>query len=182
MNSCIPRSILCAVPLVLVLCAAGCASEPKAPVRDASSQGTGAPQSAAVPARQDTFTPTSGSIHIEDRIMKACGDIPEAHFAFDSAKIEANAAVALDKLAHCFVSGPLQGHNMKLIGHADPRGETEYNFALGQRRAGSVEDYLAARGLAKARIATSSRGAQDATGTDEAGWARDRKVDVFLAD
>ena len=71
---------------------------------------------------------------------------------------------------------------MTITGHADPRGETEYNFALGQRRAGTVETFLIDRKLPKARIESSSRGELDATGTDEEGWAKDRRVDISLAE
>jgi peptidoglycan-associated lipoprotein len=71
---------------------------------------------------------------------------------------------------------------MKLIGHTDPRGETEYNFGLGQRRAGNVAAYLTTRGVDKGHMAASSHGEIDATGTDEDGWARDRRVDVLLAE
>jgi peptidoglycan-associated lipoprotein len=130
--------------------------------------------------KMDTATVTSGSIHIDESIMKTCGDIPTAHFAFDSAKIQAGAADVLDAIARCFVSGPLKGRAMKLIGHADPRGEHEYNFALGQKRAGSVGAYITTKGVDTAKIQTSSKGDTDATGIDEAGWARDRKVDVLL--
>jgi len=38
----------------------------------------------------------------------------------------------------------------------------------------------AAEGLSAAKIATTSRGKLDATGSDEAGWAKDRRVDVVL--
>jgi peptidoglycan-associated lipoprotein len=164
--------------------AAGCASEPKPAARYASSQAiaSDATPTAATPppARQDTATPTSGSVHIDDAILRACGDIPVAHFAFDSARVTAEAASGLDALARCFATGPLSGQRMRLIGHADPRGETEYNFGLGQRRAGSVESYLGAQRVQASQMAASSRGQLDATGTDEAGWALDRKVDVLL--
>jgi peptidoglycan-associated lipoprotein len=121
-------------------------------------------------------------VHIDDRIIRACGDLPTAHFAFDSSRIEMEAAAGLDALARCFATGPLRGHGMRLIGHTDARGEVEYNLGLGQRRAGSVFEYLAGHGVPKAQMAPSSRGEIDATGTDEEGWARDRKVDVLLAD
>ena len=140
-------------------------------------------RAAGAPAKKpDTASPTSGSVQIEDRILKACGDLPTARFAFDSAKIDADAARPLDALARCFVSGPLAGKGMRLVGHADPRGETEYNLGLGQRRAGSVADYLSTKGLEKGRIKTLSKGDLEATGTDDEGWARDRKVEVFLND
>lgn len=169
---------------VLAAFAAGCGSDAKAQARVASSQqvGSDATSPRAAPARQDTASPTSGSVHIDDRILAACGDIPQAHFAFDSARIQAEAAASLDALARCFTTGKLAGRGMRLVGHADPRGETEYNFGLGQRRAGSVAGYLGGHGMDKAKIATTSRGALDAVGTDEQGWARDRKVDVLLAD
>ncbi len=137
---------------------------------------------AAAPMRQDATTPTSSSVHIDDRILRACGNLPIAHFAFDSASVQADAAAALDALARCFTTGPLAGRSMLLTGHTDPRGEVEYNMALGQRRAGNVASYLNGRGMERGHLSVTSHGELDATGTDEAGWARDRKVDVTLVD
>ncbi len=176
-------ALILVVSAPLAAFAAGCGSDPQPP---ANVGGTVAPPPVAntvAPApKQDTTKPTSGSIRIDDKILKACGDLPTARFAFDSTAIEGEAASALDALARCFVSGPLKGKGMKLIGHADPRGETEYNLGLGQKRAGSVAEYLAKKGLEQGRIATSSKGEFEATGADEEGWARDRKVDILLAD
>jgi peptidoglycan-associated lipoprotein len=80
----------------------------------------------------------------------------------------------------CFASGPLEGRQMKLVGRADPRGSEEYNMTLGQHRADSVMKYLESRSVAKRMMASSSRGAMDAVGTDEPSWARDRRVDILL--
>lgn len=175
------RTYVIALTLALL---AGCSSDPKLEPKVAEApMPSGAPTPAPPPvAKQDTVAPTSGSVHIEDKIVKACGNIPVAHFAFDSSRVEGDAAAALDALARCFATGPLKDAGMRLIGHADPRGEVTYNLGLGQRRAGSVADYLAAHGVAKPRITPSSRGEFDAIGTDEDGWARDRKVDVVLAE
>jgi peptidoglycan-associated lipoprotein len=143
------------------------------------------PAAATTPAispLQSTGSQTEGSVHIEDRIVRACGDLPTAHFAFDSANVLPDSGYALDALARCFVSGPLRGKGLRLIGHADPRGETEYNLALGQQRAYSVLDILAQRGVELGRMTTSSKGEFEAVGSDESGWARDRKVEVVLAD
>jgi peptidoglycan-associated lipoprotein len=79
------------------------------------------------------------------------------------------------------MTGPLKGRSMRLVGHADPRGNEEYNMALGGRRADNVASAIASAGMDSARMATSSRGKMDATGTDEAGWAKDRRVDIMLA-
>jgi peptidoglycan-associated lipoprotein len=71
---------------------------------------------------------------------------------------------------------------MKLVGRADPRGASDYNMTLGQSRADAVEKYLGNKGLQKGKVESTSRGAMDATGTDESGWNRDRRVDILLGD
>jgi peptidoglycan-associated lipoprotein len=168
-----------------------CEEGPKPPLKTAHSVADGAPGNAAAGTwmtsgakgpKGDTSSPTAGSIRIDDRILKACGDIPQAHFAFDSASISGDAAAVLAALARCFVSGPLAGAGLRLVGHADPRGGISYNIALGQQRAGSVATFLQQRGIDEGRMGTLSRGAFDATGIDEQGWALDRKVEVVLAD
>ncbi len=122
------------------------------------------------------------AVQIDDKIIKLCGDLPTARFAFDSADVSPEATNVLDALARCFISGPAKGKSMKLIGHADPRGETEYNLALGQRRAGSISGFLAKKGVETARMNVSSKGEFEAAGTDEDTWAKDRKVEILLAD
>jgi len=69
---------------------------------------------------------------------------------------------------------------MSLVGHADPRGSEDYNLALGGRRADNAKLIIVAESMNASSISTTSRGKMDATGTDEAGWARDRSVDVAL--
>ena len=184
------------LPLCLVASAAlltACEEGPKPPLKTAANvqgdvAGAGRSQNSQWMNMQgrgngaDKATPTAGSIQIDDRILKACGDLPRARFAFDSAAIEGDAANLLGALARCFVSGPLQGAKLNLVGHADPRGGVAYNIALGQQRAGSVATFLSQRGVAEQRMGTVSKGAFDAIGTDENGWALDRKVEVFLAD
>jgi peptidoglycan-associated lipoprotein len=125
--------------------------------------------------------PTSSTVVVDERIARAC-NLPTPHFAFDSARVEESADAGLEKIAQCFTSGPLAGRKLNLVGHADPRGETEYNYALGQRRAGGVATYLEDHGVRTTQVTTTSRGELDATGTNEATWARDRRVDMNLAD
>lgn len=127
--------------------------------------------------------PNKSKIRIDPKIQELCGiDASEANFDFDSAKLSAGAKKVLDALAQCFIDGPAKDKNMSLVGHADPRGTEEYNFALGQKRAGSVGTYLSGKGLGDDRVESSSRGELDATGTDEGSWAEDRRVDVLLAE
>lgn len=122
---------------------------------------------------------TRSSLQVDDEIVRLC-NLPTAHFAFDSADIAGDAAEALDALASC-MEGPLKGKALDIVGHADPRGPVDYNFALGQKRAGSVAMYLLHRGIDDERVVTSSMGELDATGTDEQSWASDRKVEISVA-
>jgi peptidoglycan-associated lipoprotein len=169
----------------VTLLAAGCGSDPKPEPKTAATAPTatsGPKPSDAKPAPlAPPNTPTASSINIDDAILKACGiEAPKAHFAFDSANVQGQDTSTLEAVAKCFISGPLKGRSLKLIGHADPRGETEYNFVLGNSRADAVGGFLRSKGMDKAKIDTTSRGELDATGTDEPGWARDRRVDLML--
>jgi peptidoglycan-associated lipoprotein len=126
-------------------------------------------------------SPTASAVKISDEIVKACGiKEPDAYFAFDSANLRSDDARVLDQVVTCFTSGPLKGRIVKLVGHADPRGGSDYNMTLGQSRADSVASYMLGKGLDKGKAESTSRGAMDATGSDEPTWARDRRVDVML--
>ncbi len=140
----------------------------------AAARATTAPRA---PSQASTFT----QVHIDDEILAACGIASDqAFFAFDSANLLDKDMQPLNAVAECFVNGALAGKSLKLIGRADPRGESEYNMVLGQSRADQVRGYLAHQGLAATRVDTTSRGELDAKGTDEATWAYDRRVDVVL--
>ena len=171
-------------PFVVVMLAAGCGSEPapKAPIN--TTETTTTTDTTAVTKKEQpaaAATASSSNIHIDDAIRKACG-IPDAnaYFAFDSANIRPEDAKPLDAVATCFATGPLKGKKLSLIGHADPRGDGDYNFALGQSRADSIAKYLSTKGLDNGQMSSTSRGALDATGTDEPGWSKDRRVDLML--
>lgn len=130
---------------------------------------------------QPPDSPTASAVRISEEITSACGiSDPDAYFAFDSSNVRTEDARVLGQLISCFTSGPLKGRTMKLVGHADPRGSSDYNMTLGQSRADAVAGYITNKGMDKAKAETSTRGAMDATGYDEPSWARDRRVDVML--
>jgi peptidoglycan-associated lipoprotein len=173
--------------LLASFAAIACAEDEKKPPT-APTGGTDEP-TVSKKATKDSATdkpgdnPTQSQINISDEIKKACGisDV-DAHFAFDSANIRDQDHKVLGQLATCFTSGPLAGREMRLVGHADQRGEPEYNMVLGGKRADNVKDFIVKKGMAEGKINTTSRGEMDSTGTDEAGWAADRRVDVVLGD
>lgn len=173
-------------PGVLLLPAAmtlfACAADPVHPVAPSGDTSTsGARPDSAATAKGDDTAPTQ--LNIDDKIRTACGiAASEAYFAFNSANVKQGDYPVLTKLADCFRAGPLKGQKMLLVGHADSRGDDDYNMTLGGRRAGGVKQVLTARKLSATQVVTSSRGEMDATGEDEAAYAADRRVDVRLAD
>lgn len=174
------------VAIVLFLSTAltvGCGSDPVPPPKApavANVVTTATPTPPPAPGKAGDV-PTQSSINISDEIRKACGITDaEAFFSYDSANVRPQDKAVLRKLADCFMTGPLKGRELRLVGHADPRGEEEYNMVLGGRRADNVKTAIASEGMSADKIATTSRGKLDATGTDEESWAKDRRVDVVL--
>ncbi|HEY5372315.1 MAG TPA: OmpA family protein [Polyangiaceae bacterium] len=165
------------IALLLVACSGStppAASPPQAQ--------TPAPAPTTPPSVAAQKSPERGMIQIAEEIRKACAiSDQDSYFAFDSSKLEGDDRGVLKRVAVCFASGPLAGRSMRLVGNADPRGTEEYNIVLGGVRADTVKDFLRGEGVRDNRMATTSRGELDAHGTDEASWAKDRRVDVMLA-
>jgi peptidoglycan-associated lipoprotein len=136
------------------------------------------------PQRPTIHTP---GLSVSDRIAQACGIAPRAAdknvtptFEYDSAALGEKDREMLAEIARCLTTGPLKGRAVTLIGRADARGEPEYNMTLGESRASAVHRYLVDLGVGRDHMRVTSRGEMDATGTDEEGWARDRRVDIEL--
>lgn len=107
-----------------------------------------------------------------------CRDFTAPKFNFESAELTDESKATLQRLAECMNKGSLKGRRVLLTGHCDNRGEYEFNMSLGAERAEVTKTFLSGLGLPTDRITTSSRGKLDAVGTDEAGWSRDRRVDI----
>jgi peptidoglycan-associated lipoprotein len=171
---------LACLACLTTLALAACGGSPPPPATSASPApaDTGTTSSTKETPAQAT---TSGNVQIAQEILSACGiSTADAFYPFDSSHLEKKDIKPLNDVATCFTTGPMRGRSLKLVGRADPRGAVEYNMTLGQSRAGAVQKYLTDKGEGASSVQSTSRGAMDATGTDEAGWARDRRVDVML--
>jgi peptidoglycan-associated lipoprotein len=169
-------TICLSATLLLAVAAVGCGHESTPPQTPANAFNGVATTSAPQPNR--------GAVAMSSDLRHVCGiqdtgDAPK--FDFDSATLSGSDRSELDQLSVCMTTGPLAGKNVELVGRADPRGEAEYNMTLGATRASAVEHYLAQLGISSARLTTTSRGALDAQGHDDATWAIDRRVDLRLA-
>ncbi|AWT48891.1 peptidoglycan-associated lipoprotein Pal [Psychrobacter sp. YP14] len=99
-------------------------------------------------------------------------------FAFDSYDIDAEAANILDEQVAFLSSHP--DARVLVAGHTDERGSSEYNHALGERRAQAVRSYLASKGIMDARVETISYGEDRpvAAGSDEASYSQNRRAEL----
>jgi peptidoglycan-associated lipoprotein len=80
----------------------------------------------------------------------------DAYFDFNKADIRSDARDALGKTADFFRNYPQV--RVTIEGHCDERGSTEYNLALGDRRASAVKQYLVSLGISADRLNTVSFG------------------------
>jgi peptidoglycan-associated lipoprotein len=96
-------------------------------------------------------------------------------FAYDSAELSEAGRTSLQKntvwLQRWITT------KVTVEGHADSRGTNEYNFALSERRAASVRDYLVSLGVSASRISIVSKGEEQPVCTEETEscWAQNRR-------
>ncbi|GAC1617909.1 MAG: hypothetical protein PVS2B2_02160 [Candidatus Acidiferrum sp.] len=83
-------------------------------------------------------------------------EVHDAYFDLDKADIRADAREALGKTAEFLRNYPQV--KVTVEGHCDERGSTEYNLALGDRRASAVKQYLVSLGISADRLSTVSYG------------------------
>ncbi len=166
---------------VLAACALAACHHAKAPVGPVEST----PPVASSDAKPAPGTPVSTNVSASDELVKQCqltvsSEQQTPKFDFNQAELTTSDRDVLNQIARCVTTGPLKGRKLQLVGRADPRGTEEYNLSLGDRRAHNVETYLQRLGVGTPQLAETTRGALDATGTDDAGWRRDRRVDLQL--
>jgi peptidoglycan-associated lipoprotein len=174
--------------LILVLMAAvGCSKDKPVAVKTTPDVAATPDAPAAKPAPTVAKdTQVSPGLALSGDIASLCNIKPTAtastnpKFDYDKDELTADDRAVLDQLATCLTTGALKGKAVALIGRADPRGTEEYNLGLGSRRASSVGQYLGRLGVGDPQLTVSTRGALEASGTDEAGWKQDRRVDVQL--
>ena len=104
--------------------------------------------------------------------------VTAAFFGYDDSALDARARESLDQSWQCLQK---QGfRRLSISGHTDERGTTEYNLALGSRRAEAVRKYLAGLGAEPRKLRTVSFGKEKPAvpGTGEDVWAKNRRVEL----
>ena len=105
-----------------------------------------------------------------------CAELKRIYFLTDSVDMLEQAKSQLQKNAQWMKANPAVA--IQIEGHCDERGTADYNYALGQRRADSVRQFLISSGVDGNRLHTISYGSErpDDPGKNEMSWARNRRV------
>jgi peptidoglycan-associated lipoprotein len=175
-----------AVALVLVA-AAVTACKRKEPPAEAPTPAASNGADAAARARADSIAAAERARREAEeraraagiaRVREALSDI--VYFEYDSNELTDDAQTKLRTKAAILRSNP--GLQVRVDGHADERGSTEYNLALSQRRAETVRDFLAGYGIAATRISTIPYGEERprVEGTGESVWAQNRRAEFSV--
>ena len=104
----------------------------------------------------------------------------DVHFEYDSSELSSMAKMLLKEKAAWLKEN--SSASVTIEGHCDERGTTEYNLALGERRASTVKIYLINLGVAGSRLNTISYGEEKPIdpGTTEAAYRKNRRAHFVL--
>jgi peptidoglycan-associated lipoprotein len=107
------------------------------------------------------------------------GVLPSVYFGFDSSSIGASERSKLQQAAEYLEQN--SEHRLLVEGHCDWHGTSEYNLALGDRRANSIGDYLDTLGITPERIEKLSKGSLEATsGLSRELSSQNRRADLIV--
>ena len=100
------------------------------------------------------------------------------HFDYDSSDLSQTDLATLN--AHAGYLSKNGNAKITLTGHTDERGTREYNLALGERRAKSVQAFLVTNGAQNSQIEAVSYGKEQPVneGHNEAAWSENRRVEI----
>ena len=133
-------------------------------------------QEAAAAEAQRLAAERAAAAERERRVAAARATLEEmVFFDYDRSDIRDDAAAVLRRKVDILRASPQV--RLRIEGHADERGSTEYNLALGNRRAEQVRQFLVGFGLSQANfeIVSFGEGRPLQQGSNEAAWARNRR-------
>ena len=160
-------------------------AETTVPVDDAAPEGEVSETDKAAPLQPETrpdVTEESLStkeISIEEGVPleeRKPLNLDDIYFEFDRSDLSQPARERLEEIAAWMETE--RSMRLRIEGHADERGTSEYNLALGERRANAVKKYLTALGIEGGRLKTISYGEEMPVDLvqAESGWAKNRRV------
>jgi peptidoglycan-associated lipoprotein len=137
----------------------------------------------STPEKEEGTTPTNSEFREaqtppeSDQMGGKLAGFQTVYFEYDKSDIREDARAALRQNADKLNAGNYG--TVTIEGHCDERGSTEYNLALGERRANAVKRYLVDLGVPANNLRTVSFGEERPAvqGHDESAWRYNRRAD-----
>jgi len=182
------RKLLIIMSVTLLLVNFGCAMKSICPAAGPGTSAGAAPGSApqlapggdiVTPGEEGLTspagTPVGGAAAGDHSAAAAKFENQDVLFDYDSFELSPAAISVLDAKVKYLKANP--GKRVRIEGNCDERGSTEYNLALGERRAFAAKKYLVNAGVDATRLDTVSYGEERPAdpGHDEAAWAKNRR-------
>ena len=163
--------------LFTVSCAKKAVMDDAAMAKQAEDDDAMKAKEAAEKARQEELA-RQRAMEEESMLKKEAMDMflnDDIHFEFDSSTLTPEAQLTLKKKAEWLQNNPEAMSTIE--GHCDDRGTSEYNLALGDRRATSAKNFLVDLGISASRLTTISYGEERPIdpGQNEEAWAKNRR-------
>ena len=179
------KSVFWSAVFSAALALGGCSSKTAQPEVASVESAPSKPAETAEGKKQVTSAPvksegTTSSLDAlqrgESTATSESGPLKDVYFDFDSYALRADARETLKANAGWLKANPAA--QVQIEGHCDERGTTEYNLALGSKRAQSVKDYLVTLGAAADRLTTISYGEEVPVCRDETDecWQKNRRA------
>jgi len=173
------RNLYLAIGCALIattLVTSGCSSKKKGLFGGGGSQELGAAGGAGI--GDEGFGGSQSSIQQFEQggVVQGGGPYRDIQFDYDSYRIDERGLAAVRENASLMQSDP--GRRVEIEGHCDDRGTSEYNLALGAKRARAVKDALVGLGISADRLDTVSYGEELPLCREEtsACWAMNRRA------
>lgn len=178
------------VPILAAVVVGACSSDPPPPPAPAGPSEEELAQRradsiAAAREAERRAAEAAAAREAEEARRRAIADARETleamvFFDYDESEIRDDAAAVLRRKVEVLRASPQV--QIRIEGHADERGSTEYNLALGNRRAEAVRQFLAGFGLPESRFTIVSYGEEQplVNASNENAWAQNRRAEFEI--
>jgi peptidoglycan-associated lipoprotein len=167
--------LICSFSFVFIT---GCAKTPETQIMKDTAATQAEQDKAAAAAEAAALAAEKAALEeqmLQEKLLAEADSFKDIRFAFDKYDLSPEARGVLSKLADWLNAN--QDFEVTIEGHCDERGTTEYNLALGERRAEAAKAYLTNLGVDTMKITTISYGEElpmDPASNEEA-WAKNRR-------
>jgi peptidoglycan-associated lipoprotein len=139
------------------------------------------PPQAPAPTADQTEDPLlSQDLQVVNDELRRRGFSPDIYFDYDQSALTDDSRGKLSRNADLLKAQSRL--SMTIEGHCDERGTSEYNLALGERRANAAKSYLSSLGVGADRMRTLSYGSERPVCTEheESCWSQNRRDHMII--